>query len=485
MQLIFKYFADESAYRAAFDFDGLGPCAVDAARFWRARVTELVREAGMRAIVWDGLDFTWLSADARLADPLEQSIADAGLADAALVAGLTIRMDLAAPSDVLASVQRGAVTAQRVTGDANPTSHSEGRNWVELGDNALLTAALGVRPMADVLWTQPTQPDDPRWRGGRRRNLRHDVALAVLTSGPVGFGDSVGRTDARMLVRASRADGAILKPAFPALRLDRWFTARGGAELRLAVAGPAGSADPRYDARANSMARLHAAASDPAAKWWWIVLATNVGGEERTVDLSELWPRPPVATQLLVVQLDAHASGRNTSAAGPPEAATQCAHGAAAASCAFLWSATRALNVTTAPGTPVQRSFRLLAAAPLLSSGWALLGELDKICPVSPQRFVAPGSGDAPHDTDLVSAASELTFTVLGAPGESVRITLIAPPGPVDTHDARHGDAQSTVTAPRPLDGKVVVVTVAVGQSGRSMVACQVGACTGVSSILK
>ena len=119
--------------------------------------------------------------------------------------------------------------APRQTGDAVPHDWFERSLWHQLGDNSLLAAALGVRPMLDVLWTTPTQPGDPRWAGDTRRNVRHDLTMAVLSTGPIGFGDLLGDTDAVLLGRAMRADGAarahaeslLLLHAYPfALRLS-------------------------------------------------------------------------------------------------------------------------------------------------------------------------------------------------------------------------------------------------------------------------
>ena len=53
----------------------------------------------------------------------------------------------------------------------------------------------------------------------------------MLSTGPVGFGDAVNKTNASLLSRAIRTDGVILKPASAALRLDRFYDERGkGAE---------------------------------------------------------------------------------------------------------------------------------------------------------------------------------------------------------------------------------------------------------------
>jgi hypothetical protein len=55
--------------------------------------------------------------------------------------------------------------------------------------------------------------------------VEHELVVATLTAGPVGFGDSLplpgfNGTNVTRLLLASRQDGVILKPAHPALRLD-------------------------------------------------------------------------------------------------------------------------------------------------------------------------------------------------------------------------------------------------------------------------
>ncbi|KAL1528378.1 hypothetical protein AB1Y20_009729 [Prymnesium parvum] len=445
LQLLFKFLAPDNVYTDEFPLDGLGVRAADARAFWDARFSRLPPSA-LRAVVWDGQADVWFSSDSRVNSTDEQQRSDGGFADAAYALRLPMRVDGALPSDLLASVGYPAFTAARVTGDAVPHDWFEAHNWVELAESSLLAAAVGVRPMADVLWTTASQPGDPRWAGCRRPNVRHDVAAAVLSTGPVGFGDREGGTDAAVLRRAARADGVLLKPCFAALRVG------GDAAVVAAAAGPAGAAGARADARANSMARLEAAAGEAEAAWWWVVLATDAGARRLAVE--ELWPAAYGA--MLAVPLDRFAAGDGDGAGAPRVGRRVCAHGGAAARCAVLWAEGVPLDVSTAAARGVQRSFSLLAAAPLLPSGWALLGELDKIVPVSPQRFVVPGGGEAPHARDF-NASAELSFFVLGAIAERVSITLVA----------------LTSAKPTPqLEGTVVVVEVVVGETGCEQVLC-------------
>ena len=487
--LIVKFFAAANVYNAPpFDvrFRGLSVGADDAPRFWRARLDELVGAADLRALVWDGLDSVWLSDDARVDNTDEQAAADRAFADAALARGLPIRMDTAAAGDLLASVARGAHTVSRCTADAVPHAWFEANRWVQLGDNSLLLAALGLRPMVDVLWTNATQAADPRWAdgGSSRPNMAHDAITAVLSTGPVGFGDLIGATDASLLARTSRADGAILKPAAPALRLERYYTALGGpgAEVWVAPAGPAASADPRTDERANARLDLGAVAAAAAARpSWWCVLATNVDGSSaagRPVATSELWPAPPDGAAFLVATVERRAADRETGVVGVPP---QCEDGQPARSCLALWDASTPLGVGTgAPPSAEVHAFVLFLAAPLLPSGWVLLGELGgagrrgRYVPASPQRLLM-GDADA-HDD------AALRFGVVGAAAEAVQLTLVAPAIAMATSattatSTRIGDAEGA----SPLDGLIVVLHLTLGASGAANVSCVVDACTHVA----
>jgi hypothetical protein len=358
----------------------------------------------------------------------------------------------------------------------------------------LLPYSLGVRPMLDVLWTQSAQSGaDPRWRNCTRKNVRHDLTLAVLSTGPVGFGDLAhgNGTDADLLRRAIRYDGVILKPAAPILRVDRWYSSTGGAEVWATVSGPAHSDDARTDRIANSMASLahppHMSAGAPAALWWRTVLATNVDGTSASgvpLALSELWPTPPASAVFLAARIDSHVGGVGDGA-GPVEGVTRCVAGQPAASCVREWSAHAPLDVSTPPASGVLRSYALWAAAPVLSSGWTLLGELNKLVPASPQRLLAKGDADAPSDADLRcthtddagaddargdgargDGAGDVCFDVMGASGEEVALTLVAPP-----------PANAT-----PLDGLIVEVRVTLGPSARAHVRCAAGACAAVQA---
>ena len=438
------------------------------------RLNELTTGASQcSALTLDGLAGVYYSDPSRYSTVNSQAQYDKGLSDAALAHKLPIRIDQQSPSDMLASVQYGARTVARCTNDASPCSgvNASGpwaprpgpcrkdSRWTQLAGASVLLRAIGVRPFTDVLWTTSIQSDDPRWGiGARRPTVVHDLIVATVTAGPIGFGDLVGHTDAQLLSRALRKDGTILKPASAALRIDRFYRPApvGGAEIWAAVTGPAGSADSNTDGRSNSMAAL---GEQDDAMWWWTVLSTGVDGNLQSgadLQIAELWPQPATGTQLLVAILEDSVKQSGSFSLGKT-----CVNGSLASSCLKLWDKDNALHVAnTGPVSQSQKNFTLFAAAPVLD-GWTLVGDMTKFVPCSPQRFVAPASAHAPRAKDFDLGSGGLRFIVLGSPNESVMVTVVAPPG----------------ISSSPLDGTIIVIKVQVGDSGATEVECATNNC--------
>ena len=145
----------------------------------------------------------------------------------------------------------------------------------------------------------------------------------------------------------------------------------------------------------------------------------------RPLRLAELWPAPPKGTRYWVQEWG------NES----------CASGSAASSCLSSWGDDSPLDIDASNSTHVYSQstakYRLLRAAPVLASGWTVLGELKKIVPVSPQRLVlhtnvssiVRGGVDYGAELGRGSASDELVFDVLGSMSERISIALVTPEG--------------------------------------------------------
>ena len=350
-----------------------------------------------------------------------------------------------------------------------------------------------------------------------------DFIVAVLSTGPVGFGDLLQRTNATLLNQCTRADGVILKPSAAAVLLDRYYGPyhAEGDDLFEVTAAPSSFAastaarlDPAADSRAvlgqipqgelwnwnilSSQSALGTSASvdesdsacgsvtnntaysntvvgmdtsirtpkaccaacnafGPECSYWnlnWgtapsaygcffksagggthpqhgVTSGIRAGGVvsvgARPLRLAELWPEPPERTRYWV-----HEWGN----------VSYCASGSAASSCLSSWDADSPLDIDASNSTHAYSQktakYRLLRAAPVLASGWTVMGELGKIVPVSPQRFVlthanvsVSAGGGVDYGTELGrgSAIDELVFDVLGSIGEVISIALVTPRG--------------------------------------------------------
>jgi hypothetical protein len=122
-----------------------------------------------------------------------------------------------------------------------------------------------------------------------------------------------------------------------------------------------------------------------------------------------------------------------------------CVSGSPASSCLSSWDTDSSLDIDASNSTHAYSQktakYRLLRAAPVLASGWTVMGELGKIVPVSPQRLVsthanqvpvsAPGGVDYGTELGHGSVTDELVIDVLGSVGEAISIAVVTPEGVV------------------------------------------------------
>ena len=462
------------------------PAPTDSARFWRDIMTRHAAESNMRAMTLDTLQGIVYSFADNLAvvDRAEQM--QAGYAAAAAELGIVFRVDCHNAPLAMGSLDQPAWVASRVTDDATPGTSGSDRD--ELAGAAVFMAALHVRPMQDVLWSTPVQPGDPYSASlsspSLRLNIQRDFICAVLSTGPVGIGDMVDGTDASVLALALRADSVVLKPAHPLLRLERFYAGTDTAQLWAAASVPARSASASLDRRANSFARLAplgAAVERADALWWFSLLATNIAPGTSSVAPRDLFPSPPAGATFLA----------SYALSWPTPAAAACTNGSVASACFTLVDDAHPLAADTGGAPPDSQCvaapnntlpFRLFQLAPILPSGWVLLGELRKISPLSPQRFLvragaplpASADSDALGPEELCSDGTDLAFRMIGAPGEVVEVTLVSPATADDDDDV----ATPSTAASRALAGTVLVLAVQLSADGNATVRCGVdGTC--------
>jgi hypothetical protein len=79
--------------------------------------------------------------------------------------------------------------------------------WNDFLYTSRLARSLGIWPWTDVFMSSETD----------------NFLLSVLSAGPVGIGDPIGKEDMANISRAVRADGVIIKPDVPCVPLDQCY----------------------------------------------------------------------------------------------------------------------------------------------------------------------------------------------------------------------------------------------------------------------
>ncbi|CAN8072943.1 unnamed protein product [Agarophyton chilense] len=81
-----------------------------------------------------------------------------------------------------------------------------------------LISVLGICPFKDVFMTHRNQSGTVDIDGDPNAEL--EACLAVMSAGPVGIGDRLGRTDRELVLKCCRADGLLIKPDVPMTAME-------------------------------------------------------------------------------------------------------------------------------------------------------------------------------------------------------------------------------------------------------------------------
>ncbi len=127
---------------------------------------------------------------------------------------------MATPSDLIHAATLRRVSAVR-TSDDYRFAEDPASLWRWFLTVNLLADGLGLPPFKDCFFSSGV--DDLADPGPTDGDPHHELesVLSALSAGPVGIGDRVGRTDAAIVARCCRADGAIIGPDRPVAILGR------------------------------------------------------------------------------------------------------------------------------------------------------------------------------------------------------------------------------------------------------------------------
>jgi hypothetical protein len=324
--------------------------------------------------------------------------------DAAAKLDVTIQYCMALPNHLMQSVELPAVTQSRASDDYQPSNSQ----W-QMFHTAQLIWAVGLVPYKDDFWTTSNQT-------GCRYSLCIEYTpvletlVAALSAGPVGPADKIGAMNKDLVMRTCAANGDLLKADLPALPLDSTLL------------------PPTPD---GTPSLIQVAASYTA--WgpfrWYYLLGANlksvftvtpedlpVGSEAKYFDYFKFLNTPTAANV---------ATFNNSNPIKIPAA-----------------SVVHDYELGAAAG-PV--GFNYYVVAPVLQSGWVLLGETSKFITVSKQRITA-----------ITSNPTELLLTIVGTPKETITLSLI------NTQSVQQAVQQFTIT----VATSPIVFTCAAGPNG-------------------
>ncbi len=133
-----------------------------------------------------------------------------GIDGAARDRGITLQWCMATPADFAQTVTLTQVTSVRTSGDHGYIA-TPGQLWAWFCTTNALARSLGLMPFKDVFRADPDVAGDTG---------EPEALLSALSTGPVGLGDRVGRSDPALALRTCRADGILIKPDVPIAATD-------------------------------------------------------------------------------------------------------------------------------------------------------------------------------------------------------------------------------------------------------------------------
>eukprot|EP01050_Picozoa_sp_SAG11_P016189 SAG11_NODE_2180_length_3714_cov_2.273306_1_plen_292_part_00 len=230
--------------------------------------------------------------------------------------------------------------------------------------------------------------------------------IAALGGGGVAPGGVVGGADAALIRMTCREDGTLLKPTTPAMHVDRVW---------------------RGDAGIGEVATARTALQGRSWAFTYRVCAESVGRYDTAGNKSRLPACSRSAVALTAADIGLHLEERDRYVA-------------------YRWCGSRPAGRCRSPRLPLVQplsssgSFMIggnleledgeernsaeadyWVAAPVLSNGWAILGEAEALVPVSPQRLV---SFDVESSAHGGNSTTKLSMVVIGSEGEAVTMLV-------------------------------------------------------------
>lgn len=189
-----RWIDPHSPYHSKYRISGYA--AIDPA-FWK-NVMDYLKQSGVVCYEQDWLNYIYNKSPQMIGSINIGNEFTDDMAKAAQSDGIDLQYCMAMPRFFLQGVKYNNLTTIR-------TSHDrfEPQKWRSFIYTSQLAYEMGIWPWCDV------------FKSGETANL----IVAVLSAGPVGIGDAIGREDRKNIMRACRSDGVLVKPDVPLLPL--------------------------------------------------------------------------------------------------------------------------------------------------------------------------------------------------------------------------------------------------------------------------
>ncbi|PXF40174.1 hypothetical protein BWQ96_10112 [Gracilariopsis chorda] len=139
------------------------------------------------------------------------------LDDAAKAEGLHLIWCMSTPADMMTASTLEQIISVRSCDDYRYAQDAS-ILWRWHLTTSHIIGTLGFCPFKDVFMTHKNESGMVDIDGDPNAEL--EACLAVMSAGPVGIGDRLGRTDADIVWKCCRADGMIIKPDYPMTALE-------------------------------------------------------------------------------------------------------------------------------------------------------------------------------------------------------------------------------------------------------------------------
>lgn len=185
-----------SPYNKRFKVSGFA--AVDA-NFWK-EIMRYLKTSGVVCYEQDWLNFIYNKTPSMSSSLTTGDLFTDGMADEAAKQKIHLQYCMAMPRFFLQGLKYNNLTTIRTSDD-----RFEQSKWFSFIFTSQFGYETGAMPWCDVF----------------KSNEQGNMILSVLSSGPVGTGDAIGKENKHNILLACREDGQLVKPDMPVLPLDR------------------------------------------------------------------------------------------------------------------------------------------------------------------------------------------------------------------------------------------------------------------------